>query len=125
MCTKPQEKENILSFCLELTPMQNQRADIFNSVLLLYGNSGIEQQKKNLSFTSQRRCISPSSGNSPIHRKQCFLLFFLRYLYPKGKNLIILLCPSWPGNIFKYSLWKLGLCFPEHMLSMSCCSFKF
>lgn len=48
MCTKPQEEESILSFCEELTPMQNQRADNFNwAKRLLYGNSAREQQKKN------------------------------------------------------------------------------
>lgn len=54
MCTKPQEEESILS-CQKLTPLQNQTADISNSAKqLLYGNSAIEQQKKNLCLLHHR-----------------------------------------------------------------------
>lgn len=92
---------------------------LFSKTLALLQLRYRAAKEKPLSFTSERRCICPSWRNSPIHRDHCFLLFFLRYLYPKGKNLIILLCPSWPGNRLKYSNWKLGLCFPEHMLSVT------
>lgn len=47
---------------------------------------------------SHRKCISPTEG----HTGMCaFQLFFLRYLYPKGKNLI-LLSPIWPENPLKF-----------------------
>lgn len=64
-------------FCQELTPMQNQRANIFISAKqLLHGNSATEQQKKNLRVLHHRGDESVPLGRIP-HPQRPMLFTFL------------------------------------------------